>query len=144
MKLQCPTLELETSEVTDSLLSSTIASLIEKDDPFLILERSEMSYLQAVWGTDGFWVEYQVDTLDQHFQSIDEISTTDTIKIFTSYLAGQDMKESGFQFEKKEIQSIEHKVGFSLGKIMGQIYGLFKKTIQVRQVHSVCWALDSP
>jgi hypothetical protein len=52
-------------------ITTGLASLTGTGDSFAILASSEMTYLQASGGpSHGFVIEYQVDSLDQHYQSV--------------------------------------------------------------------------
>jgi hypothetical protein len=60
------------------------------EDFFAILARNEMTYIQAAGHKEiGFVVEYQEETLEEHYQSAEKnIDIRRVIEMFQLYLAG--------------------------------------------------------
>ena len=80
-------------EVTNGLIERTIWGLTGDGDSFVILEKSEMHYMQTSGDMkNGFVLEYQEGALDEHFTCTDEpVDAKRVIEALQSYLA-QDRK----------------------------------------------------
>ncbi|MEE8250588.1 MAG: hypothetical protein V3R24_02515 [Gemmatimonadales bacterium] len=103
MKLLAPTLEIEAG-ATPVLINEVFRKLPGQQDPFAILSRDELIYMQAVWNRDGFCLEYQEGSIDRHYWTKENISVEDAIWAFQEYFAGRDGWPQQFEFEKKDIR----------------------------------------
>ena len=127
MKLICPALGRE-EVATDSGIVEVVSILPKREDPFVILEKTEMNYMQVLWTPEGFHIEYQEDDIFHHFQVKTPISQEAAVWAMQSYLAGQVVWKDQFEFEKKEIATPSYKAGHKLGSILGRIARFFSVT----------------
>ncbi len=128
MKLYCPTLGIENEEASLGKLEYALRNLPGKEDPFLILEKSEMTYMQAEYLEKGYKLEYQIKTVEEHYRSCNEISIEEAITAFRGYFSKLDLWKHELEFEKIEIQSKFYKFGVLLGKVYWTIHAIFKRT----------------
>ena len=57
----------------DQTIAQAHQNLMEEGDPFAILSKTEMTYIQTAGGSEeGFVLEYQDGSLDRHFRCSDE------------------------------------------------------------------------
>lgn len=73
-------------------------------DSFAILHKSEFTYLQCHGGKlDGYNLEYQEGSLDQHFECTDNLTEEDVIEIFQAYRSGDENWRTKFNWEKQNM-----------------------------------------
>ena len=120
MKINCPTLN-RYEEATLQTIADSIQKLEGKEDPFLILEKTELTYMQTLWTPDGFELEYQDGNVLEHYRVSELITQEDVIWALQSYLKGEPYWKSKFNFEKKEIATQSYKVGHKIGSIFGKL-----------------------
>lgn len=88
-------------------LQKALVRLGSQGNTFAILSRNEMTYLQTAGDdTDGYILEYQVDTTNEHYQ-LDErvLSKEEVIQAFTSYLQGSYRWQEEYQWQKMILES---------------------------------------
>ena len=114
MKLISPTLNIDQA-ATPRLVEEVVKNLVGRDYPFLILEKTEMTYMQSFWTEDGYIIEYQEDGILHHYINGKFIAQDDAIWTLQSYLKGQDYWKNKHEFVKKDIDTISYKSGHRLG-----------------------------
>lgn len=74
-------------------------------DDFAILSKDDMTYLQvAVGDGDGFILEYQDGSLEEHYIAEDtEISEDAIIRAFAAYLNGDNEWKEAFEWEHLDL-----------------------------------------
>ena len=94
-------------EVTNGLIEQSIRGLTQEADSFAILEKSHMYYIQTAGDPkNGFVLEYQDGSLEEHFSCTDgHIDTNKVIKAFQSYLAQDRRWLQDFNWEKESLAS---------------------------------------
>lgn len=126
MKIISPTLDREELATKENI--QDIIRLIEgKNDPFAILQKNELTFMQVLWTHDGYILEYQENSILNHYRVKELISQEDAIWSLQSYLKGEVYWKAKFDFEKIEIADpffkIGHKIGYIVGKISNFITG---------------------
>lgn len=120
MKIICPTLEREEIATAENI--AEIVKLIEnKEDPFVILEKDEMTYLQTLWTPEGYGLEYQEGNILEHYWLSELASQEDVIWALQSYLKGEPNWKTKFKLEKKEIATPSYKIGHKIGYFFGKL-----------------------
>lgn len=114
MKLISPTLNID-QEATPRLVEKVVKKLVGRDYPFLILEKTEMTYMQSLWTENGYIIEYQEDDILHHYINAGFIAQDDAIWTLLSYLKGQHYWKNRHEFVKKDIDTISSESGDSLG-----------------------------
>jgi hypothetical protein len=126
MKITSPTLNVS-ENATDSIIQSIFSELPEKSDPYVILEISDLSYLQSVWTEDGFIVEFQLDSIDQHFTLKKVLSYSQVVQLFTLYFNSDDDWLDNYEYTRKNIRGFWGGLGYSIGNFVGSITRGFKE-----------------
>ena len=132
MKLYAPTVNID-EEASNRLVESTINSLVGKNDPFVILSKEEMSYIQSLWTDNGFIVSFQNGGIDEHYEFNTYISRPQTIKLFQAYLANTDSWQGNFEYSKKSIGGFWYKLGEGLGRFFGNLVKGFNEAKNKRR-----------
>ena len=93
--------------VSDKLIEESIYSLAGEGDSFIILSKDEMTYMQTSGDVkNGFILEYQNGSLEQHFSCINpELTTKQVIKAFQSYHAQDGKWKTELSWGKEELES---------------------------------------
>jgi hypothetical protein len=110
MKILCPTLNRD-EIASEEAIAEIIPLLQNRPDPFIILEKDEMTYMQALWTEGGFDLEYQEGTIFEHYRLTELTNKEDAISALQSYLRGEWYWKTRFRFEKKEIATTGSKLG---------------------------------
>ncbi len=126
MKITSPTLNVN-ENASDSIIQSIFSDLPEKSDPYVILEVSDMSYLQSVWTEDGFIVEFQIDSLDQHFILNNALTCAQVIRLFTLYFKNDEHWLGDYEYTRKNLRGFWGGLGYSIGNFFGSITRGFKE-----------------
>jgi hypothetical protein len=121
MKIIAPTLNKEL-DATPEIIAEVIPLLNGKDNPFAILQQTELTYMQTLWTPNGYDIEYQEQNVMHHYQLKKLINEQKAISIFQSYLLGEDDWKLEFEFMKKNIANLPTKIGFFLGNILGSFF----------------------
>ena len=120
MKIICPTLKRE-EKATMQSIAEIVVQLSNKDDPFVILEKDEMTYIQALWTPKGYDLEYQEGNVFEHYRLSELATQDDVIWALQSYLKSEPFWKAKFNFEKKEIATISSRIGYKLGAFFGRL-----------------------
>jgi len=125
MRIICPTLNRD-EMASEANIAEIIPLLENKPDPFVILERDKMTYMQTLWTKDGFDLEYQEGTISEHYRLSELTNRDDAIWALQSYLRGELYWKTKFKFEKKEIATASFKLGHRLGYLAGRALRFIK------------------
>ena len=120
MNIICPTLEIE-KNATKENISELVPLLEGQEDPFLILEKDEMTYMQTLWTPDGYDLEYQEGSVLEHYRLSEFASQEEVIWALQSYLKGESYWKTKFQFVKKDIATTSFKLGYKVGAFFGKL-----------------------
>jgi hypothetical protein len=126
MKITSPTLNVN-ENASNSIIQSIFSELPEKADPYVILEVSDMSYLQSVWTPDGFIVEFQIDSIDQHFIINNALTCAQVVQLFTLYFESDDRWLGDHEYTRKNLRGFLGGLGYSIGNFIGSITRGFKE-----------------
>ncbi len=87
---------------SEEVIAESIYSLVDDMDHFLILESSNMTYLQCIGDAQkGYIVEYQEGSTDRHYSSgRNRLDADHTVRIFLNYAKGSDDWKNGISWEK--------------------------------------------
>ena len=125
MKIICPTLNREEFASQENI-KELIPLLKEREDPFLILEKDQLTYMQVLWSSDGYIIEHQEGSVQQHYQATETVSSESAIETLLSYLKENNNWKSSFQFQTVEVSDTSYKLGHKLGYLFGKISNWFK------------------
>ena len=119
MNIECPTLE-RNEEATEEAIAELVPLLAEREDPYLILSETEMTYMQTLWTPEGYALEYQNESILEHYGAKGYFEADDIIWALQSYLQGQPYWKTKFEFERQEIATTSFKIGHFFGSIIGK------------------------
>lgn len=124
MKIFCPALKTE-EEATLPNISEIVPRLENVKDPFVILEKDDLTYMQALWTPDGYDLEYQDGSVFKHYRLSELVAQDDVIWALQSYLKDEPYWKMKFKFEKKEIATLSQRFGYKIGYFLGTLSRLF-------------------
>jgi len=127
MRIESPTLGLD-ERASEKTISCAVLDLKGKDDPFLILSRDSMTYMQTVWTADGFIIEYQDGSISEHYVGDDFLSADTVTVALTGYLNGNDKWRSICSFHNKGLAGPTWNFGYFFGRLVGNISALFRRS----------------
>ncbi len=119
MRIICPTLN-RNEPASEDAIAEIVPMLRNRPDPFLILEKTEMTYMQTLWTREGYDLEYQEDTILEHYRLTELTNEDDAIWALQAYLRGKLYWKTKFKFKKKEIATTSFKLGHQLGYLVGR------------------------
>ncbi len=90
---------------TFSQISEALSSLHDEGNSFAILSQNEYTYMQiATDSPNGFVLEYQVDSVDDHYESAENhIPLERVIQAFQAYAEGDDSWRTRFTWRKLDL-----------------------------------------
>ena len=127
MRLLAPTLEVDeiaSIEQIDRVLNDLPGS----ENPYMILERSQLTYAQVLWVGSGYELEYQEGSIDQHFVSNEALSFEVVNTTLKGYLKNSASWNHGIEFRIKDIRGHSGRLGYWLGHVIGKLFGRVPKT----------------
>jgi hypothetical protein len=120
-------------EATEAAIEDIVSALKGKTDPYVILSRFELTYVQALWTDQGFLLEYQDRNVMKHFESRILLSRPQVVAAMQSYLAEDENWQRDIEFEKKDIADTWTKMGFSAGSFLGNLIRRFRDARMKKQ-----------
>ncbi len=102
MKFHSPILK-RAIKASKEKLPELLKSIQKTDDPFLILEHDEMTYMQVLWTSRGYIVEYQEGSIKKHYGSQKKVSMTEARKSLELYFDGDKSWKNRIDYEKMKI-----------------------------------------
>ena len=126
MKLSCPILYIE-NKATEELIDSTISALKKEPDSFAIMGDDEMNYIQALMTKNGFVVQFQNGSIDEHYEFKTYLSRPQTIKLFKGYLLGNDNWQGNLPYSKIDLRGFAGRFGLAIGRLLGGFVRGFKE-----------------
>jgi len=121
MKIICPTINRNENATIENI--EEIVRLIEnKENPYVILEKSEMTYIQALWSIKGYNLEYQNGNISEHYWLPELTDQESVIWALQMYLKGEPYWKTKFNFEKKEIATVNYKIGYKIGSLFAKAF----------------------
>ena len=96
-----------------------------KTDPFAILEVDEQTYLQTLWTSDGFVLDFQEGGMAAHYRCLAPMTVEDTVTAFQQYLAWNGEWRPHSDYKRVELRSLLFRVSFGIGRFVGRIARFF-------------------
>ena len=125
MIIYAPTLKRE-EEATAENIAEIVRRLKGKDKPFAILKKTNMSFIQTLWTSEGYILAYQENDIHHIYRARELVSQGDAIWALQSYLKGEERWKSKFEFEHKTIDNPLVKLSYQLGTVLGKIIKFIK------------------
>ena len=125
MIIQAPILHRE-EEATAENIAEIVRRLRGKDKPFAILRKTNMTFIQILWTSEGYILAYQENDIDHIYRAKELVSQADAIWALQSYLKGEERWKSKFEFEHKTIDNPVVKISYQLGTIVGKLVKFIK------------------
>jgi hypothetical protein len=96
-------------------------------DPFVILKRTEMTYLQTAYSNEGYALECQFESTDNHFTAKGTFSHEAIAQAFELYFKGDTSWKQGIEFEKMNVpQPLIFRLGYFAGNVVVKIRKLLQ------------------
>ena len=125
MIIHAPTLKRE-EEATAENIAEIVRRIKGKDKPFVILRKTNMTFIQTLWTSEGYILAYQENDFEHIYRAKEFLSQADVIWALQSYLKGEEDWKSKFDFEYKPIDNPIVRISYTLGTIVGKIVQFFK------------------
>lgn len=98
-----------------------LSQLENRDEPYMILSSSELTYVRTLWTEDGYVLEYQEGNVDRHFASQELLRLREIEEVFLQYLSGDETWKDRHDFAKKAISDPYEQAGRVAGRLFGRI-----------------------
>jgi len=126
MNLSAPTIDIN-SEASEELIKYAVPALKDRENPYVILSKEEATFMQTLWTKDGYVLEYQEGSVDNHFVSQEYLSSSEAVKALLSYLEERQEWKNKHKFYKKNFRDFFGSLGYVIGLFIGGIIRGFKK-----------------
>jgi hypothetical protein len=120
MIIHAPTLHRE-EEATAENIAEIVRRLKGKDKPFAILRKTNMTFIQILWTSEGYILAYQENDIHHIYRAEEFLSQADAIWALQLYLKGEERWKSKFAFEHKTLDNPLVTISYKLGTIAGKI-----------------------
>jgi hypothetical protein len=126
MRLKSPALSLDIEPTLEDIGKALSDVQAVKDGPFLILERSETTYLQTVYSPGGYRLECQFESTDRHFTAKRTLTHGEIARAFELYFKGDTAWKQGIGFEPTNMpRPLVFKAGYFMGNLAVKIGRMF-------------------
>jgi hypothetical protein len=126
MRLKVPALSLDIEPSLEDIRKALSDIQSVNEDPFVILERTTMTYLQTAYSTGGYQVECQFESTEKHFTAKRTLTYGEVVKVFELYFKGDTAWKRGIEFElTNRSRHAAFKIGFLAGNVLKKIGGMF-------------------
>lgn len=126
MIIHAPTLQRE-EEATAENIAEIVRLLQGNDRHFAILRKTNMTFMQTLWTPGGYILAYQEHDIMHIYRATEFLSQAEVIWAMQSYLQGEELWKSRFDFEHKKIDNPLVKMSYKLGTIAGKIIQFVKR-----------------
>lgn len=103
MIIESPALNLNADASIETITKALIKIRDKKQDAFLILSVSDLTYIQVEWTNEGYIVEYQEESTASHFVATELMSIDDVKSVLIEYLQGGNSWKSKHSFSLLDI-----------------------------------------
>ena len=106
---------------TEDLIRDSINSLVSMDNDFLILEKTELTYVQILNTENGFVVQFQDDRVSSHYEFSNYMSRPKATKMFLKYLNEDIDWKLNESYERLNVIGFWGRLGYKLGYLYGKL-----------------------
>lgn len=125
MKFESPILNIN-ELASRKLIERTISRLKPEPDNFAILSESEMSYIQCLHTESGFIVQFQNESIDEHYEFSDYLSESQTTSLFQAYLSKVEDWQGSLEYTRVNLRGFWGSLGLALGSFGGGLIRGFR------------------
>lgn len=103
-----------------------IPALAGQEDPFAIVfeSRNAPIFMQTLWMSSGYVLEYQEGSLANHFRTVrEDLSAEEVITAFQSFAAGESAWRTPFEYRRIRVASRWYYLGHAIGKVWRNFWG---------------------
>jgi hypothetical protein len=144
MKLLSPALSLDIEPTLADVKKALLDIQTVTQDPFVILQRTEMTYLQTTYSAEGYALECQFESTDKHFKAKATFSHEAIEKAFELYFKGDTSWKQGIEFERMNAsQPFIFRLGYFVGDIVIKIGKLFKNNKPLKEHRGFAKGIDT-
>ena len=120
MRLVSPSLNID-EIATLELIENTLNSINEQIDSFAVLAKDDMNYVQTLNTENGFIVQFQNGSIEEHYEFETYLSRPQTLKLFKAYFCREVHWSGNLSYSKVELRGFWGKLGLVLGRFTGSI-----------------------
>ncbi|MFT7562123.1 MAG: hypothetical protein ACI93R_004057 [Flavobacteriales bacterium] len=122
MKINC--------EASEELVRNVVSKLKEEPDSFAILSKDETNYVQVLMTENGFMVQFQNGSLNEHYEFDTYLSRPKAISIMLAYLNSDDIWQGELSYSKINTGGFAWSLGLRVGRFFGGLCRGFKEARQ--------------
>ena len=74
------------------IIPDILATLPNRENPYLIVSREDEHYMQTLWTADGFILEFRDGSAESHFRARDHLDATTAAHTIQSYIANDQWR----------------------------------------------------
>lgn len=127
MRLSSPHLA-SPGDPTPQSIAALIPDLVGKTDPFAILDVDEQTYLQVLWTSAGFVLDFQEGGVAAHYRCVAPMTAEATITAFQQYLAWNGKWRPNEHYERVELRSPLFRISYRIGRLVGLLTRPFRRS----------------
>lgn len=127
MKLISTALSLDIEPTIDDIKKALSDIRTVEQDPFVILNRTEMTYLQAAYSNGSYVLECQYESTDKRFRAKGTFTHEAIEKAFELYFKGDTSWKQGIKFK---LVNTKQPFIFKLGFFIGNVVEMFRKLLK--------------
>ena len=119
MVIICPAFEKEVI-ASEKIIAELVPMINGQNNPFIILQKGEMTYIQTLWTPKGYMLEYQEGTVSEHYMLCTPTTEENAVWALQCYLNEKLYWKTKFKFKKKYIATPSYKLGHKIGLLFGR------------------------
>lgn len=110
---------------TDKLIRDSVDQMNDTIGSYLILEKDELTYAQALSTENGIIVQFQEGSINSHFEFDVYMSRPRAINLLLAYADEDKDWKMGFLYRKVNVQGFWGALGYKLGHLYGSLSKFF-------------------
>jgi hypothetical protein len=128
MKLIAPALSLDVEPALDDVKKALSDIQNVKEEPSVVLQRTEMTFLQTDYTPEGYRLKCQFESNDRRFTAKRTFTYDEIVHAFELYFKGDTAWKKGIEFElTNQSGHAAFKIGFLIGNAVKIIGSMFKR-----------------
>ena len=123
MIIHAPTLDRE-EEATAENIAEIVRRLKGKDKPFAILRKTNMTFIQILWTSEGYILAYQENDIEHIYRAKELVSQKDTIWAFSHISREKSAGSRNLNLNIKQSTILLLRLVIHLELLQGRSYNL--------------------
>ena len=108
MRIQAPAIGLDEDASVENVNRALELIELLEEDPFVILSENDLTYMQTLHTNEGFLIDFQAGSIDQHFRFDETFNLSGAQSMFRDYLESRQEWIPPRRYHKISVRGFWH------------------------------------